>query len=112
MGAMQSLQIGLTHLDTFSSIGAFSAPPFGTFDTETSYDGAFEDANAFNEKIRLFWLGAGTAEKAFADRLKALHEALDAAGVKHVTFESEGTSHEWQTWRRSLHDFAPRLFLE
>ena len=39
-------------------------------------------------------------------------ESLDAAGVKHVVYESPGTSHEWQTWRRSLHDFAPRLFRE
>ncbi len=110
MGGMQALQIGLTHLDLFGSVGAFSAPPFGAFDVATSYNGAFRDAKAFNDKVRLFWLGAGTAEAAFAGRLKAMHEALDKAGVKHVTFESPGTSHEWQTWRRSLHDFAPRLF--
>jgi enterochelin esterase family protein len=24
--------------------------------------------------------------------------------------ESPGTDHEWQTWRRNLKDFAPRLF--
>jgi enterochelin esterase-like enzyme len=24
--------------------------------------------------------------------------------------ESPGTDHEWQTWRRNLLDFAPRLF--
>jgi enterochelin esterase-like enzyme len=30
--------------------------------------------------------------------------------ILHVVFESPGTAHEWQTWRRSLHDFAPRLF--
>ena len=110
MGGMQALQVGLTHLGTFSAVGAFSAPPFGQFDAATSYDGAFKDAKAFNEKVRLFWLGAGTAEKAFATRLKAMHEALDKAGVRHVVFESEDTSHEWQTWRRSLPDFAPRLF--
>jgi enterochelin esterase-like enzyme len=110
MGGMQALQIGLTHTDTFGSIGAFSAPPFGKFDVATSYNEAFRDGKAFNEKVRMFWLGAGTAEEAFAARLKAMHEALDKAGVKHVMFESPGTSHEWQTWRRSLHDFAPRLF--
>ena len=32
------------------------------------------------------------------------------AGIEHVFFESEGTAHEWQTWRRSLHGFAPLLF--
>ena len=68
------------------------------------------DARAFNEQVSLLWLGAGTAEEAFAARLKAMHEALDKAGVKHIVFESKDTSHEWQTWRRSLHDFVPRLF--
>jgi enterochelin esterase-like enzyme len=110
MGGMQALQIGLTHLDTFGSVGAFSAPPFGKFDAATSYNGAFRDAKAFNGKARLFWLGAGSAEEAFAARAKAMHAALDKVGVKHVAFESKGTAHEWQTWRRSLHDFAPRLF--
>ena len=35
---------------------------------------------------------------------------LKAAGVKLVYFESPGTAHEWQTWRRGLNDLAPRLF--
>jgi enterochelin esterase family protein len=110
MGGMQALQIGLTHPELFSAVGAFSAPPFGTFDVAASYGGAFRDAKAFNERVRLLWLGAGTAEAAFAGRMRAMHEALDKTGVRHVVFESPGTSHEWQTWRRSLHDFAPRLF--
>jgi hypothetical protein len=25
-------------------------------------------------------------------------------------YVSDGTAHEWQTWRRSLHEFAPLLF--
>ena len=39
-----------------------------------------------------------------------LHDAFTEASVKHVFCESRGTSHEWQTWRRDLNDFAPRLF--
>jgi enterochelin esterase-like enzyme len=109
MGGMQSLHIGLKHLDQFASIGAFSAPVFGTFDAKSAYNGIFADA-AFNEKVRLLWLGVGSAEKWFADGTKRMHNALDEAGIKHVMFESPGTSHEWQTWRRCLHDFAPRLF--
>jgi enterochelin esterase-like enzyme len=109
-GAMQALQIGLAHTDTFASIGAFSPPPSGPFDVNTAYNGAFRDAQAFNAKMRLFWLGAGTAEERFAAGVRAMHERLEAAGVRHVAFESKGTAHEWQTWRRSLNDFAPRLF--
>src|SRR5688572_7184667 len=40
MGGMQALQIGLTHLDLFASIGAFSAPPGAKFDVATSYSGS------------------------------------------------------------------------
>ena len=50
------------------------------------------------------------AETRFAEGLNAMHIALETAGVKNVAFECEGTSHEGQTWRRSLHHFAPRLF--
>jgi enterochelin esterase-like enzyme len=110
MGGMQALQIGLGHLDTFASIGSFSAPPVAKLDANTSYGGVFRDAAAFNKKVRLLWLGAGSAEERFAAGAKATHEALDRAGITHVVYESPGTAHEWQTWRRSLHDFAPRLF--
>ncbi|MFO0848352.1 MAG: alpha/beta hydrolase-fold protein [Gemmataceae bacterium] len=112
MGGMQALQIGLADLDRFAWVGAFSAPPGPKFDVGTAYNGAFRDAAGFNAKVRLLWLGAGSAEEWFAAGVKTMHTALDKAGVKHVTFESPGTSHEWQTWRRSLHDFAPRLFAD
>jgi enterochelin esterase family protein len=110
MGGMQALQIGLNHLDQFAFLGSFSGPPLGGFDVTTSYNGAFRDAAAFNKKVHLLWLGAGSGEERFAASVEAMHRALDKAGVKHVVFDSQGTSHEWQTWRRSLHDFAPRLF--
>ncbi len=54
--------------------------------------------------------GAGTMDERMHQGAKAMHEALEAAGIKHVFYESQGTSHEFQTWRRDLHDFAPRLF--
>jgi enterochelin esterase family protein len=42
--------------------------------------------------------------------LLSLHTALEQAHINHVWYESPGTDHEWQTWRRDLRDFAPRLF--
>jgi enterochelin esterase-like enzyme len=113
MGGFQTLQITLGHLDTFAYIGAFSSPPIGgPFDPKTAYNGVFGDPATFNAKVRLLWLGAGTAETMFHERAKAMHEALDRAGIKNVFVASPGTAHEWQTWRRALHDFAPRLFRE
>ena len=37
-------------------------------------------------------------------------EALKAAGFKATGFVSEGTAHEFLTWRRSLREMAPLLF--
>jgi enterochelin esterase-like enzyme len=110
MGGMQTLQIGPNHLDTFSYMGIFSGPSLNGFDPKTSSKGAFKDAAAFNQKVHLLWLGAGTGEERFAALIKAMHDSLERAGIKHVTIELPGTAHEWQTWRKSLYDFAPRLF--
>ncbi len=110
MGGMQTLQIAPNHLETFSHIGSFSGPPLEGFDASRSYGGAFKDPAAFNGKVHLLWLGCGSGEERFARSVHAMHAALEQAGVKHVTFDSPGTAHEWQTWRRCLHDFAPRLF--
>ena len=58
----------------------------------------------------LLWIGAGTAEENMHQGAQAMHAGLDQAGIKNIFFESPGTAHEWQTCRRDLNDFAPRLF--
>lgn len=117
MGGMQTFQIGLAHLDTFSYLGGFSgagggfgAPGAVALDTKTAYNGVFADADAFNKRVHLVWVSVGTAEGRMYTGIKGFHDALDKAGIKHVYYESPGTAHEWQTWRRSLNGFAPLLF--
>ena len=81
------------------------------FDPKTAYNGALADPEAFAKKVHLVWIGVGTEEPAHdARRHRRLPRSLTKANVKHVFYESPGTSHEWQTWRRDLKDFAPRLF--
>lgn len=117
MGAMQALFIALRHADKFAYIGDFSGPfipnlnvgPQG-FDPKTSYGGAFADPAAFNKRFRLLWMGVGTDEAQFRPAISAAAQALRSSGVHLVYFESQGTAHEWQTWRRDLRDFLPRLF--
>ena len=116
MGGGQTMQITLKHLDKFAYIGGFSGAGGGMgggapFDAKTAYNGAFSDAAAFNRKVKLLWIGVGTAEpERMATGIKNFHEALDKAGIKTVFYESAGTAHEWQTWRRDLKEFAPLLF--
>ncbi len=115
MGGMQTFQITLKHLDLFSHIGGFSGGGGGfggvAFDPKTAHGGVMADPAEFNRKVRVLWLGIGTTEpQRMYDSIKNYHEALEKAGIKHVYYESPGTSHEWLTWRRCLHEFAPLLF--
>jgi enterochelin esterase-like enzyme len=117
MGGMQTFQITFNHLDTFSYIGGFSGSgglammSKAPFDPKTAYNGALADPEAFAKRVHLVWIGVGTEEPAqMHSGIIGFHDALTKANVKHVFYESPGTSHEWQTWRRDLKDFAPRLF--
>ncbi len=118
MGGMQTYQVTLNHLDLFSYIGGFSGAG-GTillgnrkFDPKTDFNGVFADPAAFAKKVHVLWLGVGTSEpERMRQGILGLHNAFDEAGIKHVFVESQGTDHEWQTWRRALKDFAPRLFV-
>ena len=115
MGGFQTFHITLNHLDLFSHIGGFSGAG-GLLDDrkpdlKTDFNGVFADAAAFAKKVHVLYLGVGTAEpERFQARLRVLHEALEQGGIQHVWWQSPGTDHEWQTWRRDLKDFVPRLF--
>ena len=117
MGGMETFQVTFDHLDLFSYIGGFSGAT-NVFlsgnvklDAKTAFHGAMADPTAFARRVHLLWIGVGTNEP---ERMKAglegLNAALDEANIKHVFYKSPGTDHEWQTWRRDLRDFAPRLF--
>jgi len=115
MGGFQTFHITLNHLDKFSHIGGFSG--IGGMmedrkpDLKTDYYGAFADPAAFKKKVRLLYFGVGSAEpERFTARIRDLHNVLTEGGIEHVYWESPGTDHEWQTWRRNLKDFASRLF--
>ena len=115
MGGMQTFLVTLKHLDLFAHIGGFSGGGGGfggvPFDPKTAHGGVMADADAFNRRVRLLWLGIGTAEpQRMYESVRNYHGALEKAGIKHVYYESPGTSHEWLTWRRCLHEFAPLLF--
>jgi enterochelin esterase family protein len=110
MGGGQTFTTGLNNLDKFAYLGGFSGSCGGrgqTLDPKTTCGGAFADPAAFNKKVKVLFLGIGSME---GPGTKNFSEALTSAGIHNVYFESPGTAHEWLTWRRCLHDFAPRLF--
>jgi enterochelin esterase-like enzyme len=107
LGGTQTYQITENNLDKFSYVGIFSAP-FGFPGVETGYGGLLKKPGEFAKLVRLFYVSMGSKEGATTGR--SIHEDLEKAGIKHVYYESPGTAHEFQTWRRSLHGFAQHLF--
>ncbi|MBO7417885.1 MAG: esterase [Bacteroidaceae bacterium] len=110
-GGMQTTMTVLENknLDKFAWMGLLS----GLFrvndeNVKTVYGGAFADPAAFNKQVRLLHISWGTEEGSFGftDSCKA----LEKQGINCVTYVSEGTAHEWLTWRRAFRDFAKKLF--
>lgn len=104
MGGGQSLTIGLSNLDRFSWIGAFSAAP----PSSTLVDPVLADAAATNAKINLLWIAVGK-EDFLLEKNEAFIAQLRKQTIKNEWFLTEG-GHSWPVWRQYLTDFLPRLF--
>jgi enterochelin esterase-like enzyme len=115
MGGNQTCQVTFHNLDRFAYIGAFSGTMNGLsstpLDPATAFNGLFKDGNAMNKQIKVLWIGIGAKEPDFFHgSIRAFCAMLDKAGVRYVYYQSPETAHEWLTWRRDLHEFAPLLF--
>jgi hypothetical protein len=100
MGGMETHGITLNHLDVFSAIGLFSGGTISPADVD-SHPG-------FKDKVKVVFCSCGSFENPAG--INSNHDALEAVGVKNTAYVSPGTRHEFLTWRRSLHEFAPLLF--
>lgn len=115
MGANQTMRIALNNLGSFAYYGGFSGtanyPSSAEINAETFLDGAFKDGKKVNEQLKVLWLGIGTKEpEPFPGSIGAFKNMLEQQGIKYVFYQSEGTAHEWLTWRRSLYQYAQLLF--
>jgi enterochelin esterase family protein len=100
MGGAYTHGITLAHLDKFSHIGLFSGGSISVSE--------IKDMAAFKKKVKLVFVSYGSRENGAAGKSNV--EELKKAGVNAVFYESPQTAHEWLSWRRSLHEFAPLLF--
>ncbi len=107
MGGMQTRIITLAHPDVFSHVGMFSGGSINIDDVN--------NAPGFKEKVKLLFISYGSRElengrTRFGGDPKANTDALKEAGMNTHFYISPLTAHEWQSWRRSLHEFAQLLF--
>ena len=105
-GGHQSFDIVFNNMDKFAWLGTFSGAIFG-LDLKTAYNGVFTNADEFNKKIHYMYMNWGSEDFIKSgDIVKGLQEM----GIKVEGKQSEGTAHEFLTWRRGLHEFIPHIF--
>jgi enterochelin esterase-like enzyme len=107
MGGMQTRAITLANPDVFSHVGMFSGGSISVEDVEK--------APGFKEKVKLVFISYGSRELENPRRgswgdPKENTDKLKEAGMNTHFYVSPQTAHEWQSWRRSLYQFAPLLF--
>jgi predicted alpha/beta superfamily hydrolase len=96
MGAAETKQITLARPEVFAYWGLMSGGTYTAADL------------AGKMKPKLVFMSTGSFESPIPTRKAA--EDLKAADFNAAAYVSEGTRHEFQTWRRSLLDMAPMLF--
>ena len=105
MGGMQTKAITMKNPDVFSALGIFSG---GIITAEEA-----ARTEGFKEAYKLVFLSYGSRElenPRYGGNQKEIIDELKASGVNAHFYVSPETAHEWQTWRRSLYQFAQLLF--
>ena len=96
MGGMETKTITLRRPEVFGYYGLFSG---GTYAPEDIKD---------KNQVKLIFESCGSKEN--PDGINSSVSALKAAGYNAVGYVSNGTAHEFLTWRRSLYQMAQLLF--
>ena len=97
MGGFETRLITLRRPEVFGHYGLLSG---GTYQPQ--------DLKLKPSEIGVIFQSCGSKEN--PDGIRQSVDALKQAGFNAVGYVSEGTAHEFLTWRRSLHEMAPLLF--
>ena len=103
MGGGQTLNFGLTHLDTFAWIGGFSSAP----NTKKPAD-LVPDPAAAKDQIKLLWISCGNKDGLIGIS-QGMHAYLKEKGVPHV-WHVDGNGHDATHWKNNLWLFSQRIF--
>lgn len=118
-GGRQAFHFISNNTDLFSYAGLFSPGLFfdpkadngiiGILAAQIGNDDValLDNMPTFNDDVHLLFITNGTDEEMGT---KNDMKVLDSKGIKYENYVSPGTAHEWLTWRRSLKEFAPKIF--
>jgi predicted alpha/beta superfamily hydrolase len=96
MGGMETKNITLARPEVFSYYALFSGGVYAPDDIKDK------------SQVKLIFLSCGSKER--PDGINNSVAELKKVGFNAVGYISEGTAHEFLTWRRGLYQLAPLLF--
>jgi predicted esterase len=99
MGSMETHSITLRRPEVFGSYGLMSGAMYNPQEIQNA-----------GGKTKPYYIFISTGEKERPDGVRKAVEDLKAAGYNAEAYVSEGTAHEFLTWRRSLWKMAQSLF--
>jgi enterochelin esterase-like enzyme len=105
MGGGQTLNFGLTHLDRFAWLGAFSSAP-----NTKAPAMLIPDPAATKRQLKLFWLSCGNKDNLIGISQR-LHGYLKEHDVPHV-WNVDDHAHDPAEWGNNLYHFVGRVFRE
>jgi enterochelin esterase-like enzyme len=102
MGGGQTLNIGLSHIETFAWIGGFSSAP-----NTTQPPSALLPDPAAARQLKLLWLGCGNKDGLIRIS-QGVHNYLKENGVPHI-WHVDGNAHDNTEWDNNLYLFSQRI---
>jgi len=104
MGGSESLLTGLSNLDKFAYVGAFSSGGL-----PESYSATFSGLDAKSAKqLKKLWIACGTSDSLIEPN-RQFKAWLKSQNVPFTDIETPG-AHTWMVWRDNLIAFTPLLF--
>jgi len=111
LGGAQALAIGLSHLELFSRVAAFS-PAMGASNNPATGGVDFElvlaDTARINSQLKLLWVSCGTEDTLF-NSIAEFSGQLAKHKIEHI-YRITGGAHAYPVWQRNLNEVAPMLF--
>jgi enterochelin esterase-like enzyme len=103
MGGGQSLDYGLTHLDTFAYVGGFSSAP-----NTRAPEQLVPDPAKATQMLKVLWISGGNKD-GLLRITQGFHTYLKEHNVPHI-YHVDDNAHDFKHWKNSLYWFSQQIF--
>jgi enterochelin esterase-like enzyme len=103
MGGGQSLDYGLTHLETFAYVGGFSSAP-----NTRAPEQLVPDPAKATQMLKVLWLSGGNKD-GLLRITQGVHAYLKEHNVPHI-YHVDDNAHDFKHWKNSMYWFTQQIF--